>query len=59
MSVRIVKIEANECTCERCGAKWIPRPVFEKGKWITPLSIACPSCKQSYWNRPRKDSKEK
>jgi len=30
-----------ECTCEKCGKSWIPR--------------TCPECKNTGWNRPRKD----
>ncbi len=53
--IRTVKIEATECTCERCGTVWIPKPVRQGNKWITPLPVACTNCKQSYWNRPKKD----
>jgi hypothetical protein len=52
MAIRTVKIEANECTCERCKAVWMPKPVKDGNKWITPVPIACASCKSPYWNRP-------
>ena len=53
--IRTVKIEAIECTCERCGNTWIPRPVQDGNKWTTPTPIACAVCKSPYWNRPRKE----
>jgi len=53
MAVRVVKIDANECTCERCGAVWIAKPVKEGSKWVTPMPIGCSTCKSPYWNRPR------
>jgi predicted Zn-ribbon and HTH transcriptional regulator len=31
--------------CKRCGHKWFPRT--EK------VPVACPACKNSYWNRER------
>ena len=34
--------------CERCGHEWIPR------KDDAPLPVVCPSCKNPYWNKPRK-----
>jgi hypothetical protein len=51
MSIRAVKIDANECTCERCEHVWVPKPVKEGGKWVTPAPIACACCKSPYWNR--------
>jgi hypothetical protein len=53
--IRTVKIDALECTCERCGNVWIPRPVQDGNKWTTPTPIACAACKSPYWNRPRKE----
>ena len=53
--IRKVKLEALECTCERCRVVWIAKPVREGKKWITPLPVACTSCKSAYWNRPKKE----
>jgi hypothetical protein len=51
MSIRNLKIDAVECTCERCGAVWMPKPIREGKTWATPLPIACTSCKSPYWNK--------
>jgi hypothetical protein len=53
--IRVVTIKLNECTCERCGAVWIPRPVLQGSEWITLIPIACSMCKSSYWNRPKQE----
>ena len=59
MAMRVVKIEANECTCERCGAVWIAKPVQQNGEWVTPVPVACTICKTAYWNRPKEKKNEK
>ncbi len=43
MPTQIIQVE--ECTCNRCGYKWIPRQ--------TELPINCPGCRSAYWNRER------
>jgi hypothetical protein len=53
MSIKTVRIDANECHCERCGAVWIPKPVQQGKTWITPTPIACAKCKSPYWNREK------
>jgi predicted Zn-ribbon and HTH transcriptional regulator len=45
------KIEIISYKCDRCGHRWIPR---EKEK-----PTICPKCKSPYWNKPRKNKKEK
>ena len=51
MAIKTVKIDANECTCERCDYVWVPKPIKGGSKWTTPVPIACASCKSPYWNR--------
>ena len=46
-----MKIEVTAYRCDRCGHKWIPRS-NEK-------PTICPECKRPYWNKPRKNNKEK
>ncbi len=46
-----IKIKVWECTCERCGHRWIARN--EK------LPMTCARCRSPYWNRKRKEKEEK
>jgi hypothetical protein len=54
--IREITINAIECRCERCGKTWIPKPVQDGRKWITPVPVACGACKSAYWNVPRKEN---
>ena len=45
------KLEVTAYKCNRCGHQWIPR---EKKK-----PTICPKCKSPYWNKPRKNNKER
>ena len=45
------KMEVTAYKCDRCWHQWIPR---EKEK-----PTICPKCKSPYWNKPRKNNKEK
>ena len=45
------KMEVTAYKCDRCRHQWIPR---EKEK-----PTICPKCKSPYWNKPRKNHKEK
>jgi hypothetical protein len=54
MAIRIVRIDAEECTCEKCGHIWIPKPEFDKQakEWFTRAPNFCSKCKDGKWNRP-------
>ncbi|MBI2004166.1 hypothetical protein HYS72_01745 [Candidatus Pacearchaeota archaeon] len=45
------KIKVTAYKCDRCSHKWLPRN-SEK-------PIICPKCKSPYWNKPRKNHKDK
>ena len=38
--------------CERCEHEWVPRDAAAEPR-------VCPKCKSPYWNRPRKQPKQK
>jgi len=44
------EIKVYECTCERCGHKWITR--------TEESPVVCPKCKSPYWNKPLNDKKK-
>ena len=45
-----VMISVEGFRCERCSHEWVPR-----NKGVEPR--VCPSCKNPYWNRPKKRDK--
>lgn len=50
MGLRTVKLDVNECTCERCGHVWCPRVVQVAGAWENPVPVCCGKCKSPHWN---------
>lgn len=42
--VPVRKIQVLECTCTRCGYKWVARGA---------VPVRCAKCGSVYWNRPR------
>lgn len=46
-------IELKGYECNRCGHQWVPRK-STKGE-----PAVCPKCKSPYWNKPRKQPKNK
>jgi len=42
-----------DCGCNRCGHQW------QSEKGIDQLPVQCPKCKSTYWNKPRREKKEK
>jgi Zn-finger nucleic acid-binding protein len=55
MALRRVTIDAEECTCERCGHVWVPKPELDKQaeQWFTAMPVHCSKCKAPNWNVPR------
>lgn len=56
---KVIKIMAKEAgwkvhilgnKCYRCGHVWIPRDINDK-------PAVCPACKNSYWDRPKREKK--
>lgn len=46
------KVQVEAYKCERCGHIWLPRNTEQEPR-------VCPSCKSPYWNRPKKNKKDK
>lgn len=60
MASREIKHAVLECTCGRCGKVWIAKiHRSDAGKLANLFPVACPRCKNLYWNRPRVRAKRK
>ena len=55
MPIETITKELKQCTCYRCGGKWIPREEEDGGQRIP---LCCAKCKSPYWDTPRDNIKD-
>lgn len=50
------EVKLDGYICERCKHIWVSRLIKGNEKM---LPVVCPKCKSPYWNKPRKNKKQR
>ena len=57
--MKIGNLEVPVYRCERCNWQWSPRVIRQGEEMLIIEPKACPNCKSSQWNEPRKTKKRR